>query len=75
MINEDCIFSEIVMKKRLFLLIVILLILSGGFTDLAEFGEKNFCRWMEQKWARAVFDLDEEEAKAVFGDEGEAIFL
>ena len=63
------------MKKRFFLLIVILLILSGGFSDLAEFGETNFRRWMEEKWARAVFDLDEEEAAEVFGDEGEAIFL
>ena len=63
------------MKKRFFLLIVILLILSGGFSDLAEFGEKNFRRLMEQKWARTVFDLDEEEAVAVFGEEGEAIFL
>ncbi len=68
-------FREIAMKKRLFLLIVILLVISGGFSDLAEFGTNNFCRWMEQKWARTVFGLDEKEAQAVFGDQGEAIFL
>lgn len=63
------------MKKQFFFLIVILLALTGGFSDLTEFGEKNFRRLMEREWARAVFDLDEEEAVAVFGDEGEAIFL
>lgn len=63
------------MKKRFFLLIVILLALSGGFSDLAEFGERNFRRMMEQEWAQAVFDLDEEEAVSVFGDRGEAMLL
>lgn len=63
------------MKKRFFFLILTLLALTGGFSDLTEFGERNFRKWMEQEWARAVFDLDEAEAISVFGDQGEAIFL
>ncbi len=72
---KEAFFKEFTMKKRFFFLIVALLALIGGFSTLTEFSEKNFRRFMELEWAREVFDLDEEEAAAVFGDEGEAIFL
>ena len=43
--------------------------------DLADFGEDGFCRLMEREWAREVFDLEEGEAREVFGENGEDIFL
>lgn len=63
------------MKKLIVLLLLSLLILSDKFTGISEWGEKSFRKLMEEKWARAVFDLEEEEAIAVFGEESEEFFL
>lgn len=63
------------MKKRIVFLLLSLLILSDKFTGISEWGEKCFRRLMEEKWAREVFDLEEEEAIAVFGEESEEFFL
>ena len=67
------------MKKLLFSLVLALLLLlsktdcfSKGLSDL---GERGFCRLLKEPWARQVFDVDREEAVAVFGEESEAYFL
>ena len=43
--------------------------------SLGSFSLDFFSRLFESKEAREVFDLDEEEAVAVFGGEDEAVFL
>ena len=67
------------MKKLILSLSLILLLLlcksKDYILDFGDLGEKSFRRLMEQSWARTVFDLDREEAVAVFGEEGESLFL
>ncbi len=63
------------MKKLIALLLLSLFLIYGNLAGLSELGEKSFRRWMERQWVREVFDLEEEEAIAVFGEESEEIFL
>lgn len=67
------------MKKRFLLLIfLIILLLSRGKLleqGLDKLSEAGFQQLFHHKWARQVFDLNEEEARSVFGEEGEAYFL
>ncbi|MBQ3075147.1 MAG: hypothetical protein IJC26_03675 [Clostridia bacterium] len=67
------------MKKLFLLLLLAFLLLTGsakgygkGISDL---GTSAFHKLLEHRWARQVFDLDAEEAQAVFGETGEAYFL
>ena len=67
------------MKKIFLLLLLVLffffgnkLVSAGALTD---FSEKSFRYLLRWEGAREVFDLDEAEAVAVFGETGEAYFL
>lgn len=66
-------------KKRYLLLIFVTILLLSR-TKLLERGleklsETGFRQLFRHEWAREVFDLDREEARSVFGEEGEAYFL
>lgn len=66
------------MKKIILLLLAIFLIFSQKNKEentLADVSEAGFRRLMQEDWAREVFDLQEEEAVAVFGEESERYFL
>ena len=66
------------MKKIFLLLLAIFLFFAhknGGQKGLSDLGTDGFRHLMEREWARQVFDLEEEEATAVFGEEGEAYYL
>ena len=67
------------MKKRLPLLIFVIFFLLSQTNraegSLGKLSEAGFRRLFCHPWAREVFDLEEEEAVSVFGEEGEAYFL
>jgi len=63
------------MKKGLLFLVLALLLLLGTEWSPGDLSLRGFCRLMEEKWAREVFDLDEKEAAEVFGEDGKAVFL
>lgn len=68
------------MKKiALFLLTASLLLFSLQSTEtargLGELSLQSFARLFREQTAREVFDVEEEEARAVFQDGGEAVFL
>ena len=66
------------MKKIILLFLAFFLIFSqkdGAQKGLGDFGKDGFRRLMQEDWAREVFDLQEEEAVAVFGEESERYFL
>jgi len=68
-----------VKKIVLFLLTASLIAFSLWGTErkqgLGELSLQSFARLFREQTAREVFDVEEEEARAVFGDGGEAVFL
>lgn len=67
------------MMKKIFLLLLAIFLFffqkSTAQKGLGDLGEEGFRHLMEREWAREVFDLEEEEAIAVFGEESEVYFL
>ncbi|MBE6712307.1 MAG: hypothetical protein E7580_02170 [Ruminococcaceae bacterium] len=66
------------MKKAILILLLFLFLFSKKDTyenSPGKISETGFRRLMEREWAREVFDLEEEEAAQVFGEDGEAYFL